>query len=73
MGHTVLANFFPAKLHHFMVPEKLGHLFQPNHMQSYIYVTFLLSMITGITQKTNRSHIVRAALEGVCLRTYEVW
>ena len=29
-------------------------------------------MITGLTHKTNRSHIARAALEGVCLRTWEV-
>ena len=36
------------------------------------YVFSYFRMITGITQKTNRNHIVRAALEGVCLRTYEV-
>ncbi|XP_065887650.1 glycerol kinase-like [Dysidea avara] len=29
-------------------------------------------MITGLTHKTNRSHIARAALEGMCLRTWEI-
>lgn len=37
-----------------------------------IKIYFLISVIVGITEETQRGHIIRAALEAVCFQTRDI-